>query len=95
MADVGADGDPVGQEIEAELHDAICAVLQRHGMMATKWLAGVKIIGEDGERTLGTFTSPDFRSWDSIGILGCLDARERGVVGAEAADERLDEDDGG
>lgn len=93
MAEVEQDYD--GEAVETELHDAISAVLQRHGLMATKWLAGIEVIGADGERSLGTFTSPDFRPWDSLGILGCLDARERGVVGADAADETREDDEDG
>jgi hypothetical protein len=73
---------------ERELHDAIAQVLGKHGLMVTKWVLGAEgLDNESGERVLETFTSPDFRSWDAIGIMGFLDARERGVVGAEAAAE--------
>lgn len=72
---------------ERELHDAIAQVLNRSGLMPTKWMLSVEGLDNAGERVLETFTSPDFRAWDSIGILGFVDARERGVVGAEAADD--------
>jgi hypothetical protein len=72
---------------ERELHDAISQVLSPHGLMVTKWILGVEGIGDDGERVLETFTSPDFRSWDSIGIIGFLDARERGAAAADSGDE--------
>jgi hypothetical protein len=72
---------------QTELHDAISQVLNQRGLMPTKWMLGVEGLDENGERVLETFTSPDFRAWDSIGILGFLDARERGSVGADAADD--------
>jgi len=77
---------------ELELHDAISEVLNRRGLMPTKWVLGVEGLDDSGERVLETFTSPDFRAWDSIGIFGFLDARERGVIGAEAV---ADMGDGG
>ena len=81
-------------DAERELHQAIAEVLARHGMMVTKWMLAVEGLDTEGGRDLETFTSPDFRAWDSIGFLGFLDARERGVVGGAAAREFLDDDPG-
>ena len=75
---------------EQELHDAIAQVLGRHGLMVTKWILAAEGLDAAGERAMEAFTSPDFRSWDSIGLLGFLDARERGTIGAAAARDVLD-----
>jgi hypothetical protein len=72
---------------ERELHDAIAAVLGRRGMMVTKWMLVAEILDGDGVRALESFASPDIRAWDTIGILGYLDARERGAIAAEFAGE--------
>lgn len=81
---------------EAELHQQIAQVLGQQGLMVTKWLLSVEFLDSDGGRGMQALTSPDFRSWDSLGFLGYLDARERGVVGATAAHEFLDDEpDGG
>lgn len=93
-----ADGDAVNDldRAEQELHGAISEVLNRRGLMITKWLLAVEGLDQGGERVLETFTSPDFRAWDSLGFLGFLDARERGVAGAEAvSDMRGGKDDSG
>ncbi len=79
--------------VEQELHQAIADVLGRRGLMVTKWMMSAEILNGDGGRDMEAFTSPDFRSWDSIGFLGLLDARERGVVGGQAAREFLDDDE--
>lgn len=78
-----------------ELHDAISQVLNRRGLIPTKWVLGVEGLDDSGQRVLETFTSPDFRVWDSLGILGFLDARERGVVAAAAAASYDGDGDGG
>lgn len=73
--------------VERELHDAIADVMNRHRMITTKWVGVVEFINPAGERDLEAFTSPDFRAWDSLGMLGFIDARERGATGAQAARE--------
>ena len=73
---------------EREMHDAIAQILSRHGLMVTKWILAVEGLDGAGERAMEGFTSPDFRQWDSLGLLGFLDARERGAVGADVAQER-------
>ncbi len=83
------------QLIEQELNNAVSDVMGRHGMVVTKWMAAVEVIDGSGERALEAFTSPGLRSWDSIGILGFLDARERGPVHAAAADQYLGDDEDG
>lgn len=90
MADPGEEPDLAA--IEQELHDVVAQVLGRHDLMVTKWMMVVEGIDSAGERAFEAFTSPDFRAWDSIGFLGFLDARERGVIGAEAARERSEDD---
>lgn len=77
-----------------ELNDALSQILNRRGLMPTKWVLAAEGIDNAGERVLETFTSPDFRAWDSIGMLGFIDARERGAVGAAAADDVRDDGDG-
>lgn len=78
-------------EIQLALHDVISDVLARYGLMPTKWLAAIELLDREGTRALETFCSPDFRAWDSIGMLGFLDARERGSVAADQqAEERPD-----
>ncbi len=72
---------------ERELHDAIAAVLGRHGCMVTKWILAAEVLDGDGVRAMESFASPDFRAWDSIGLLGFLDARERGAVAAESLND--------
>lgn len=79
---------------ERELHDAIAGVLNGHGLVVTKWTLAAEVMDGAGERALESFTSPDFREWDSIGIVGYLDARERGVVAAVAARDIFGEDGG-
>lgn len=79
--------------IERGLQDAIADVMHRHGYVATKWIAAIEFLDPAGERRLDSFASPDFRAWDSLGMLGFLDARERGLVGAAAAREHLDDGD--
>lgn len=74
-------------EIEQELHQALAEILGRRGVMATKWMVVAEGLADNGSRDLLSFSSPDFRSWDSIGFIGFLDARERGAVGAAAAAE--------
>lgn len=91
VAEVPAGDDPL-LVAQAELHDAISQVLNRHGFMPTKWVLAAEGLDNSGERILETFTSPDFRAWDSIGILGYIDARERGIVGAEAVADVGDAD---
>lgn len=76
---------------ERQLHQAIAEVLGQYGLMTTKWILAVEGLGADGSRAMEAFTSPDFRAWDSLGLLGYLDARERGAVGQAAAREFLDE----
>jgi hypothetical protein len=78
---------------EQQLHQAIAEVLGRNGLMTTKWILAVEGLGSDGSRAMEAFTSPDFRAWDSLGLLGYLDARERGAVGQAAAREFLDGDE--
>jgi hypothetical protein len=77
---------------EQELHQAIAEILGRRGQMVTKWMLSAEMIDAEGGRDLESFTSPDFRAWDSLGFLGFVDARERGVVGGHAATEFLDDD---
>ncbi len=74
-------------QAQRELHDAIADVMTRHGWMVTKWLAAVEIIDDSGERALESFASPDFRAWDAIGMVGFLDARERGGLAVEMLNE--------
>jgi hypothetical protein len=73
------------EAVERELHDAIAQVLGRHELMVTKWLCVAEVYDAAGERALEYYGSPDIRAWDTLGIVGYLDARERGAVGAEAA----------
>lgn len=75
------------QLAERELHDAVSQVLNQRGLMPTKWVLAVEGLDPGGERVLETFTSPDFRAWDSIGMLGFVDARERGAVAADVGEE--------
>lgn len=89
-----ADPDEVEQhlrEVERELHDAAAGVLGRHGLMLTKWMFIAELLDGDGTRMLESFVSPDMRAWDTLGMMAFLDARERGVVGAEAAAQFGDE----
>jgi hypothetical protein len=86
----GGEHDLAGTE--RALHDAVAQVLGEHGLMVTKWVMAVEVLDNAGERAMEAFTSPDFRAWDGIGLLGFLDARERGAVGADAARERSDGD---
>lgn len=72
---------------ERELHDAIAAVLGRRGLMVTKWMLVAEVLDGDGVRALESFASLDIRAWDTIGMFGYLDARERGAVTAEVAGE--------
>lgn len=83
-----ADGDEAYQQMQAAqlaLHDAIAEVLGRHGQMVTKWMCVAEVLDASGKRALESFASPDIRAWDTLGMVGYLDARERGAVGAEAA----------
>lgn len=73
-------------QAQAELHDAISDVLSRHGLMANRWLLGAEVLDADGDRAMEAFTSPDMRAWDSLGILGFLDARERAGIVREEID---------
>jgi hypothetical protein len=73
------------QEAELAIGDALSDVLSRQGLMVTKWMCVAEVIGADGSRALESFASPDIRAWDTLGMLGYLDARERGAVGADAA----------
>ncbi len=90
-----ADDEPVERDLaaaEQEMHQAIAGVLSQHGLMVTKWILAVEVLDSEGGRAMEAFTSPDFRAWDSVGLLGYLDARERGVAGAVAAREFLDDE---
>lgn len=69
--------------VQRELHDVIAEVLNRHRLMPTKWIAVIEVLDAEGQRALESFCSPDFRAWDSIGMLGFIDARERGAISAE------------
>jgi len=82
-------------QVEREVHDAIAAILGRHGRMVTKWILAVETLDGDGVRDIESMASPDYRAWDSIGMLGFLTARERGVLGASAAREYFDGDEDG
>jgi len=94
MVSDNSDEDPRGlAAAEQQLHQAIAEVLGRNGLMVTKWILAVEGLGADGSRAMEAFTSPDFRAWDSLGMLGYLDARERGTVGQAAAREFLDDED--
>ncbi len=73
---------------EQELHQEISTVLSRHGVMVTKWILAAELLDQKGERALESFASPDFRAWDAIGMVGFLDARERGAAGADAVADR-------
>jgi hypothetical protein len=84
-----ADDDEIEEQLrvaEAQLNDAITQILGRQGLMVTKWMCVAEVVDSDCERALESFTSPDFRAWDTLGMLGYLDARERGAVGAEPGD---------
>jgi hypothetical protein len=84
-----ADDDEIEEQLrvaEAQLNDAITQILGRQGLMVTKWMCVAEVVDSDCERALESFTSPDFRAWDTLGMLGYLDARERGAVGAELGD---------
>ncbi len=70
---------------EQQLHQEISQVLSRHGVMVTKWILAAEVLDREGQRALESFASPDFRAWDAIGIVGFLDARERGAASADAA----------
>lgn len=87
-----ADDQPDMAAAEADLHDAIAEILGRQGRMVTKWILATETIGADGVRDMEAFASPDYRAWDSIGMLGFLSARERGVVAAEAVEDQHDDD---
>lgn len=85
-----ADPDEVKRHLDAaerELHDAVSQVLGRHGLMVTKWILAAEVLDADGERALESFASPDIRAWDTIGLFGYLDARERGAIAADVAGE--------
>lgn len=75
------------EQAEQELNAELSQVLNRHGLMPTRWVLAVEGIDNSGERVLETFTSPDFRAWDSIGMLGYIDARERGAAAADVGDD--------
>jgi hypothetical protein len=84
--------DPDPQDLdgaEQEMHQAIAEILGQRGQMVTKWMLSAEVLDADGGRDMESFTSPDFRAWDSLGFLGYLEARERGVVGGQAAREFL------
>lgn len=66
--------------VQQELHDAISEVLNRHQLMATKWISVIEVLDAEGGRALESFCSPDFRAWDTIGMLGFMDAQERGSI---------------
>jgi hypothetical protein len=74
-------------QAQDDLHQAVAEVLGRHGLMVTKWLLAAEVIDTDGGRDMQAFTSPDLRAWDSLGLLGYMNAREQGAVGAAAARE--------
>lgn len=79
-------------EVEREIHDAVSQIMGRHGLMVTKWLCVAELLGADGQRMLESFASPDMRAWDTIGMIGLIEARERGVLGAAAAADRFGEE---
>jgi hypothetical protein len=79
------DVTPSQQSLD-KLHEAIAATTKDAVLMVTKWMCVAEVVDSDCERALESFTSPDFRAWDTLGMLGYLDARERGAVGAELGD---------
>ncbi len=89
---MAVDGAKDWADAERRLHQAVAEIVGAHGVMVTKWMLGVEVLDEQGGRDMYGFASPDFRAWDSLGIVGFLDARERGAVGADAVNERDDRD---
>lgn len=65
---------------EKDMDEAVSSVLTKHGLMANRWLLAAEVLEEDGERSLLAMTSPDLRSWDSLGMLGYLIERERAAI---------------
>ncbi len=75
------------EAVGRELLDAASQILARHDLMVTKWLFVADVIDGDGERMLASYASPDIRAWDTLGMIDFVQARERGVVAADAAAE--------
>lgn len=68
-----ADHDEEDQEhdkVAADVHDAIATVLHRtkHEMLLNTVVIAVTA-DQQGEKTLSCFTSPDQRTWETLGLL--------------------------
>lgn len=53
------------------------------GSMVTKWVALVEVLTPEGDRGVWTFTNPEAKNWDTMGLLMMAVDMERADVIAE------------
>lgn len=58
------------ENIESAMNDAVTDVITKHeNGLVLRWVALIETIGPEGDRGLWTFTSPDVKAWDTVGLL--------------------------
>lgn len=55
-------------QTQEHLHGVLSQALIEAGRLVTKWVLITETINDDGATRFISFTSPDLRSWDALGL---------------------------
>jgi hypothetical protein len=75
--------EPDLEETQEELQHAISQALRQAGYYATKWLLLTEVIDNSGGRPFLSFTSPETRPWETLGLLRYAEKREAAHISCD------------
>jgi len=67
----------LGEAIQALIHEDDDPDNNMAGGVVTKWIAAVEVALPDGDRILFTAASEGLKTWETLGMLETMAARER------------------